>query len=193
MTSPLSTTRCERCDAELEPSIYPLFIVTGVSGVGKSSVIPALIGHLPEHIVLDVDELYGLGLKFGWEVKRNALLRFAAGIGRNGRSTVLCGTIYRDGFSSLPARTSLGAIHFLNLHCDAELREQRLRPRLERLSWTEEKIQEFFRNHRRMAAEFQDEFEETVNVTEMSIGEVANVITEWIEMKTQSADAGDTQ
>lgn len=184
MRVPSFSTQCDRCDNRISASEYPFFVISGVSGVGKSTLVPELIAQLPDHMIMDADELYGLGNNFGWDVHRNTLLRFAATVGKNGRPSVLCGTIYRDELDEMPARTAVGTIHYLNLDCSDSVREERLRPRLTRLSWSEDDIQEFFAKHRLMAAQFRNEFETTIDVTEMTIGATAAMIINWIKKKS---------
>lgn len=185
MSIPSITKRCDRCDNCITSSEYPFFVISGVSGVGKSTLMPELVTYLPDHIIMDADELYGLGKKCGWDVHRNSLLRFAATVSMNGRSFVQCGTIYRNELDEMPARGSVGTIHYLNLDCSDSVREERLRPRLTRLSWSEDSIQEFFARHRRMAEQFRSEFEETMNVTGKTVAEIARLVTNWIKGKSK--------
>ncbi len=176
MSMPSMARQCDRCDNAISPSVHPFFVISGVSGVGKSTLTPELTTRLPHHIVIDGDELYGLGVNFGWDVHRNTLLRIAAATSLNGRSLVQCGTIYPNEFDPMPARASVGAIHYLNLDCDDTVREERLRPRLTRLSWSEDRIQEFFGIHRNMAIEFRNGFQETMDVTRKSVQEIADLV-----------------
>jgi hypothetical protein len=72
-------------------------------------------------------------------------------------------------------------IHYLNLDCADAVREKRLRPRLTRLSWSEGDIQDFFAKHRRMAAQFREEFETTIDVTSLTIEATATMVAGWVK------------
>lgn len=183
MSAPSFLDHCDRCANRITPSERPFFVVSGVSGVGKSTLVTPLIALLPDHVIMDADELYGLGENFGWDVHRNTLLRIATIISTNGRPFVQCGTIYRNELDQMPARASVGAIHYLNLDCADAVREERLRPRLTRLSWSEADIQDFFVKHRRMAAQFRKEFETTIDVTSMTVEATATVVADWVKDK----------
>src|SRR5207248_11520779 len=54
-----SSTTCSQCGKTKPANILPLFVVTGASGAGKTSVIPALRQLLPECIIFDKDLLCG--------------------------------------------------------------------------------------------------------------------------------------
>ncbi len=54
----LNFTTCSQCGKTTPANILPLFVVTGTSGAGKTSVVPALLQELPECVVFDKDLLW---------------------------------------------------------------------------------------------------------------------------------------
>jgi hypothetical protein len=93
--------RCPRCGTEQPLPAYPLFVVTGASGAGKTTVIELLRRRLPECEVFDSDLILHVA-ELGWDTWRNTWLQLAYAISRNGRATVLSGPLVTDQFERLP-------------------------------------------------------------------------------------------
>jgi len=119
---------CPRCRWEREVPGRPLFVVTGASAAGKTTVTSALAKALPACDVFDVDVTLHVAA-LGWDVWRNTWLQLAHSIALNGRSTVLCGSLMPDQLSGLPARCLVGPLHFCTLDCPDEILAARLRAR----------------------------------------------------------------
>ena len=119
------TFRCNDCHRKFERRISPLFIVTGASGTGKSSIIPHLQRELTECAVLDKDAMWATT----WDMAYNNLFRIASAIAQGGRSTVIVGTILPEMLEPLSDRCLAGEIRYANLHCDDATRAHRLRTR----------------------------------------------------------------
>jgi hypothetical protein len=155
--------------------------VTGTSGSGKTSVIPALRQALPECIIFDKDLLWG---RCDEKQFYNNWLRIAYSIAQGGRHTVICGTIMPWDFNDCEDRGLVGTIHFLNLHCNDQVREQRLRSRP---AWRESSSDAFILEHKRFAQWLLDnaatEYDPpmvTVDTSNVSIEEVAQAIAQWV-------------
>ncbi len=105
----------------------PLFVITGASGSGKTTVILELQRALPELIVFDMDFMDGVD----WEMKGTNWLYVAHCIAAGGRSTVLVGNVHPHQLQSLRLYTffEFSHVHYLILHCDDETRERRLQLR----------------------------------------------------------------
>lgn len=172
---------CSECHQTTPMNIFPLFIVTGTSGSGKTSIIPALQKQLPECIVFDKDLLLGGSID-----KRfyNNWLLIAHSIAQGGRYTIICGTIMPWDFDACEDRGLVGTLHFLNLHCNDEVREQRLR---DRPAWRQSSSDAFIIEHKRFAQWLLDNAETrydppmpTVDTSHTSLEEVAQAITQWV-------------
>jgi hypothetical protein len=82
--------RCDRCGAatpfELLP---PLLFLTGASGAGKTTIYHALVGNVPEALLIDADLLWGLDPRHddpatGYRRFRGLVLHLAERLGTNG-------------------------------------------------------------------------------------------------------------
>src|SRR5689334_11094644 len=135
---------CEYCEIKTQTKILPLFVVAGTSGAGKTSVLPELVKQLPECVVFDKDLLLGHATH-GLEQFYDAWLLIAHSIAQGGRHTVICGTIMPWDLDNCPNRDLVGTIHFLNLHCNDEVREQRLKARP---AWRKSSSDEAIEEHR---------------------------------------------
>src|SRR5260221_5261277 len=86
----------------------PLFIISGASGTGKSTVGLAVVSVLKECVVIESDILWGMvpaAPEDNYRSYRNLWLRVAKNIGQAGRPVVLCGTAVPDQFEDCPERS----------------------------------------------------------------------------------------
>lgn len=103
----------------------PLFIITGPSGTGKTTVCLELVSRLHECVVLESDILWGHNIESYHEM----WLRMAKNIGQAGRPVVLCGTALPEHLETQPERRYFSTIHYLAMVCDDALLEERLKLR----------------------------------------------------------------
>jgi hypothetical protein len=83
-----SVLRCSSCGAVTEVPALPLFVVTGASGAGKTTVTAPLQRLLPECAVFEGDLILQVSA-LGWDMWRDTWLRIAHGVALSGRPTVL--------------------------------------------------------------------------------------------------------
>jgi hypothetical protein len=111
----------------------PLFVVTGASGAGKSSVALPLVEVLRrEAVVLDTDILWRPEFatpEDNYRSYRELWLRLATNIGQSGLPVVLVGTAVPDQFEHLPERRYFSTTRYLGLVADDEELTRRLRAR----------------------------------------------------------------
>ncbi len=175
-----NSTCCTECGQTTPANILPLFVVTGASGSGKTTVIPELRCRLPECVVFDKDLLWG---RAAGEHFTNNWLRIAYSIAQGGRHTIICGTIMPWDIDACPDLGLVGTVHFLNLHCRDEIREQRLR---ERPPWRQSSP-EFINEHKQFARWLvnnaslkYDPPMPTVDTSTTPVAEVASAIAQWV-------------
>ena len=123
---------CPHCGHAQPFRRRPLFIVTGASGAGKTTVSLPLVGTLPGCAVFETDILWCPELNVPddkWLRFRTLWVRLAKNVAQSGLASVLCGTFVPEGIESLPERRYLGAVHYLALVCDDEVLAGRLRSR----------------------------------------------------------------
>lgn len=128
---------CSRCGAT-DPTVRvgPLFLVTGASGAGKSTVLPLLLERLPPACaVFDVDILIDPLARSApdgqvdWPGFRDTWLHVAHGVTQNGVDPVLLGPFFPQQLDELPGRTWIGEIHTLVLDCPDDERRRRIEAR----------------------------------------------------------------
>ena len=156
----------------------PLFIVTGASGSGKTYVIKELRRIMPEFDIFDPDHLTDF-IGQDWEKMRNIWLRVARNIAQSGRMTIICGTMMPWDIEKCADFPFFKHVYYLNLHCDEETREKRLRER----NWSEEEIQnhkDFAKRLLEIADEVYDPPMPTIDTTDTHVTEVAARIKEWV-------------
>ncbi|KAB8135719.1 AAA family ATPase [Gracilibacillus oryzae] len=155
----------------------PLFIITGASGTGKTTAVPAIRKLMPAFDVIDIDVIYkDVG---DWQKLKNIWLTVASEIAKSGRMTILCGTIMPWDVEKCDNYSCFSNIYYINLHCDDKTRENRLKER----GWSMELIHE----HKEFAKWLTENADKayypampTINTTENSPEEVALKIKEWI-------------
>jgi hypothetical protein len=85
----------------------PLFVVTGASATGKTTVCLALQSSLPECVVLECDVLWRPEFadpENDYRAFRDVWLRLAKNIGQAGRPVVLCGSAIPAQYEPCPER-----------------------------------------------------------------------------------------
>ena len=102
----------------------PIFLITGASGSGKTTIIPELLKQCSEHIILDLDAIYGPIKE--WALIKNVWIHLAKQISMNGRTTILCGTFMPEEYDAVDLKDYFKP-YFIGLYCDDRTRELRLR------------------------------------------------------------------
>ena len=175
----LDHATCSECGRITPMNVFPLFVVTGTSGAGKTVLVPELRKHLPECIIFDKDLLLA---SYGEHFYNNWLL-IAHSIAQGGRHCVICGTIMPDDFEQCGARELVGTIYFLNLHCNDEVREQRLRARPAWRGCDDEFIQKHKQFARWLLDHAETDFDPPmpmVDTSDMPVEDVARRIAQWV-------------
>ena len=116
--------------------IRPLFVVTGASGSGKTTIFPDLLSRMAGWCaVFDVDWLIdplGHAAKDGqvdWPSFRDTWLYIAHGVAQNGLPTLLLAPFIPQHLDGLPGREWVGEIHYLVLDCPDDERVRRIEAR----------------------------------------------------------------
>lgn len=112
----------------------PLFVITGASGTGKTTVSSHVRKLLPEFDVFDMDIIDNVD----WQIAKENWSRVAYSISLSGRGTILCGTMVPENIASSKYIDQFDQVHYVNLHCDDHVREARLQAR----GWNEDAIED---------------------------------------------------
>jgi len=121
--------RCPECGHEASRRFWPLFIVTGPSGAGKTAMVPYLQRLLPRWEVFETDILWDSGRD--WNIVKCNWLRIADSLVQrpHPRPTILCGTIQPEDIEACDVFPFFRCVHWLALVCEAETLTARLRAR----------------------------------------------------------------
>lgn len=123
---------CPNCGFQHKFIQLPLFIVTGASGTGKSTICLALVAKMKDVVVMESDILWRKELEQpGTDLRefRETWLRVCKNISQAGRSVVLCGAAVPDQFEQCIERRYFSNLYYLSLICDDEILASRLRKR----------------------------------------------------------------
>jgi hypothetical protein len=165
---------------------HPLFVVTGASGTGKTTIVDPLRRRLPGCEIFETDVILHVAAP-SWDTWRNTWLQLAHAIAWNGRATVLCGSLAPEHLVDLPARRLLGPIHFCNLDCPDAVLAERLRARPAWRGWTEERIVE----HQRFAAWLRARIRPTFDTSMLGAEEAADRVARWVQGLLAGAEPSD--
>ncbi len=183
--------QCAECRTEIGANIWPVFIVTGTSGAGKSTLVPELRSRLTNALVVDADLLWNRCAK-GHYV--NNWLRIAYSTAQTGKFTVICGTLLPGDIAVCEDRHLVGTVYFLNLHCNDEDRERRLRARPAQRGVNDRLLEDYktFASWLLSAADNEKEFNPKMpifNSSDDSLAEVADQISVWIGQRAPQEPA----
>lgn len=124
---------CPNCRHRHKFIRSPLFILTGASGVGKSTVCLELVARLREEVVvMESDILWRAEFdqpETNYREYRETWLRVCKNISQAGRPVVLCGVGVPAQFEQCIERRYFSVLHYLALVCDAQTLVARLRTR----------------------------------------------------------------
>lgn len=166
----------------------PLFIVTGASGVGKTTVMEELRVQLPDFVVFstDIDNFGTTASKLEYQDRYNLLLYFASAVAKSGRGTIICGTFMPWDAEKCDVYQAFSELCFINLHCDDTTRNHRLRNREDKAMWTDDMLKQ----HEQFAQWLLDNAETAYNppmptivTTSTPPAEVAEQIKEYVLLK----------
>lgn len=107
----------------------PLFIITGASCVGKSSMCEVLFQNEKEYIVLESDILWDDIYNTpddGYRRYREMWMQLCKNISQIGMPVVLCGCAIPEQFERCDGRKDFTSIHYLAVVCDNAVLEERM-------------------------------------------------------------------
>lgn len=168
------TLCCPVCGGETRRAALPLFVVAGVSGSGKTTMVEALRSRLSEVEIFDADVILHIAA-LGWETFGNTWLQLAGAIALNGRPTLLCGTLTPEQLVNLPGRGLIGPIHFCLLDPGHEVITTRLRARPAWRGSTEE----FIAQQAGFAESLRTQITPVFDTATLTVADTADAIAGW--------------
>ena len=182
---------CPECDYRHLFRRLPLFVVSGASGTGKTTVCHHLLGKVTEVVLLDSDILWRPEFESPGAPAPNFFetwLRMAKCIGQSGRPVVLFGSGVGvpDNVEPCIERRYFADVHYLALVCSEEALANRLRDRPE---WRKTHLPEYvsrqiaFNQWFKRRAEGPTPAIDLLDTTSSSISSTAEKLTAWIRAK----------
>ncbi len=170
--------------------MLPLFVITGASCTGKTTVGLALPERLPGCVTLDSDILWRpefSNAQNNYIEFRNLWLRVAKNIAQSGRPLVLLGSAVPAQFEACPERKYIGEIHYLAFVCDREELARRLRARPRwRNSGTDEEVQKMLEFNQWFFDHGAEKKITLLNTTNMSIENTIEKTVSWWAIAAKS-------
>jgi len=123
---------CPACNHRQKFVRLPLFVLTGASGVGKTTTCLALVTKAKDFVVMDSDVLWREEFdqpETNYRDYREMWLRICKNISQAGRPVILCGVGEPTQFEQCVERRYFSEIYYLALVCDDELLTAHLRKR----------------------------------------------------------------
>lgn len=124
--------KCPSCGHIEKINRMPLFIITGASGAGKSTVCRQLFLKEKDYIVMESDILWNSYFNHpenNYREYREVWLRMCKNISQIGKPVVLCGCAVPEQFENCLERRYFSEIHYLALVCDGDILRKRLEER----------------------------------------------------------------
>jgi hypothetical protein len=176
---------CRGCGHGHKFKRLPLFVITGASCTGKTTVGLNLPPLLPECVALESDILWRDEFSKpdnDYRDYRNLWLRMAKNISQSGRPVVLIGTSAPGQFEECNEARYFSAIKYLAFVCEEQELERRLRSRPQwRKSGTTEVIQCALSFNRWLIANAGGNAQlELVDTTHVSLDETINASVDWV-------------
>lgn len=121
---------CPNCNEKLPLNLMPLFIITGASGVGKSTLSIDLASNSNDCIVMESDILW-MDIfntpEDNYRAYKELWLRMCKNISYGGKPVVLCGCTSPEDYERCVERRYFSEIHYIACVCDDSELERRLR------------------------------------------------------------------
>ena len=182
------TVRCPACGHEWTFRKLPLFVLTGCSGVGKTTSAQALLQRNPDFVVLDADYLYAImkpesRKEYAEWVEQ--MMNLAKDIAQSGRPVVWVTAGCLDLFHPAYHRRFFTEIHCLALTCS----EEELRRRMTEVrgitddEWIRSSVEynRYFQTHERL----EEMRFETLDITALSREARAEYLENWVRARWQ--------
>ena len=182
---------CPECGHRHPFLQLPLLLVSGASGAGKSTICHALLGALPEVVLLDSDILWRPECHTPADRYRaffETWLRMCKNIGQAGRPVVLfgAGVGVPANLESCVERRYFGTLHYLALTCEDEVLVERLR---QRPSWRQTHSSDYQSEHVRFNRWFKAQAAqsmpaiELIDTTGVAERDTAEQVAAWIRVR----------
>lgn len=178
--------RCPKCGHTWKFVSLPLFILTGCSGVGKTSTAIEIMKKKVDFVVLDADMFYGfmpLETEEDYRGWVECMENISKNIMQSGKPVLWTMAGNLDKLHHAYNARFFPDIRCLALVCDEELLRTRMREGrgITNENWIQSSVgyNEYFKSHEKLG---DTEFE-TFDISGKSVSEEADYVIEWVRMK----------
>lgn len=179
-----NTVRCPKCGHAWEKVTLPLFILTGCSGVGKTTTAQWIQQKKVDFVVLDADIFCGrmdLHAEDGYWKRMELIEQLSMNIMQSGRPVLWTMAGNLDLLNKVYCRRFFSEVKCLALTCEEELLRKRMREGrgITDENWIQSSIDynAYFRTHDHLG----DTLFETFDISGKAVEEVADYVTKWVE------------
>lgn len=177
---------CQQCGHQWKYKTMPLFVLTGCSGVGKTTTAQELIQRDTKFIVMDADFLYNIMLHNTDEDCKNwveQIMSLSKNIMQSGKPLLWTMAGLLDYFENTYNRRFFTEVYFLALVCKTEELEKRMREgrHISDTNWINSSI-----DYNRWFIEngiVSNHKIDIYDITGKSVSEVADYVTQWVEAR----------
>jgi hypothetical protein len=172
---------CPLCNHSWHFKSLPLFILTGCSGVGKTTTAQELLQRKTEYIVMDGDMFGMLGEDYGFRAEQ--LLSFSKNIMQSGKPLLWTMAGALEKFMETYNSRFIKEFHFLALVCDEKDLEYRMREgrKIDNEDWIQGSIGH--NNYLKVHNSIDGVSYEKYDITGKRVSEVADYVDLWIRGK----------
>ncbi len=177
---------CQQCGSQWKFKAMPLFVLTGCSGVGKTTTAQELIQRDTKFIVMDADFLYNIMPHNSDADYRNwveQIMSLSKNIMQAGKPLLWTMAGALEYFENTYNRRFFTEVHYLALVCNTEDLEKRMRNgrHITDSNWINSSIEynRWFIENGTLSGKKID----TYDITGKSTFEVADYVTKWVEVR----------
>jgi adenylate kinase family enzyme len=174
---------CPNCAFRCKFLRLPLFILTGASGVGKSTVCLGLAAKMKTVVVMESDILWRAEFdqpETNYRDYRETWLRVCKNISQAGKPVVLCGVGEPTQFEQCIERRYFSELHYLALICDDQILASRV-------TWRRPLRAEYIKEQVVFNRWLQDNAQRTeppmtlLDTSEITIDETVDKVERWVQ------------
>ncbi len=177
---------CQQCNHKWKFKSMPLFILTGCSGVGKTTTGQELIKRDNNFIVLDADFLYNIMPHETDEDYKNwveQIMSLSKNIMQGGKPLLWTMAGALEYFETTYNRRFFTDVHFLALVCSTDALEKRMREgrHITDSNWINSSID--YNSWFKEQGIISNKKVDTYDITDKSVAEVADYVAQWVESR----------